>query len=89
MYPIELITKFKNHEITRADFCRQYAAMQGFSDEVKGYADQTGIYTTYRGRTAVIKHGLLIWRENGRIESAESIKELKIKIDIAELKAAA
>lgn len=89
-YPFNLIKAYKNYEITRAEFCRKYAAMQGFNDEVKGYATQSGTYATYRGRTAKIEGNFLVWQEsNGQQHSARTFKELKIKIDILEIKAAA
>lgn len=88
-YPIELIKAYKAHKISRAEFCRQYAALQGYNGDVKGYGDITGIYVTYRGRTAKIEGNFLTWQENGQQFSARSFKELKIKIDILEIKAAA
>lgn len=88
-YPVNLVKAYKAHEISRAEFCRRYAAMQGFSDEVKGYATQSGTYVTYRGRTAKIEGNFLVWQENGQQYTARSFKELKIKIDILEIKVAA
>ena len=89
-YPFNLIKAYKTHEITRAEFCRKYAALQGYNDEVRGYANNTGTYATYRGRTAKIDGNFLVWQEsNGQQHSARSFKELKIKIDILEIKEAA
>ena len=88
-YPINLIRAYKAHEISRAEFCRRYAALQGFDDTVKGSGDYNGIYLEYRGRKAKIDGALLVWQENGQQYTARSFKELKIRIDMLEIKAAA
>lgn len=87
-YPIELIKAFKAGTISRADFCRRYAALQGFNNDAKGSADAGGVYITYRGRTANIDGKLIKWIEGNQQQTASSVKELKIKVDAAELGAA-
>lgn len=82
-----LITKRRNGEITRQQFCHAWAQLQGFDDTVKGYGNKHGIFITYRGRTARITNGLLVWGEN-KTHTAKTIKELKIKIDYYELQEA-
>jgi hypothetical protein len=83
-YPINLIQAYKAHEISRAELCRRYAALQGFDDTVKGYGNNHGIFITYRGRTARITNDLLVWSENQKTHKAKTIKELKIKVDYYE-----
>lgn len=77
-----IITKRRNGEITRQQFCHAWAQLQGFDDTVKGYGNKHGTFITYRGRTARITNGLLIWRENHWIRTAKSIHDMKTKIDI-------
>jgi hypothetical protein len=83
-YPIDLVKAYKAHEITRHQFCHAWAQLQGFDDTVKGYANNSGIFITYRGRTARITNGLLVWSENQKIHKAKTIKEIKIKVDYYE-----
>lgn len=83
-YPIALIKAYKEHEISHAEFSRRYAALQGFDDTVKGYGNNHGTFITYRGRTARITNGLLVWSENHKTHKAKTIKELKIKVDYYE-----
>ena len=77
-----LITKRRNGEITRRQFCHAWAQLQGFDDTVKGYGNKHGTFLTYRGRTARIKNGLLTWAENRKTHKAKSIREMKTQIDI-------
>ena len=77
-----LITKKRNGEITRQQFCHEWAKLQGFDDTVKGYGNKNGTFITYRGRTARITNGLLVWVENRKTHTAKSIREMKNKIDI-------
>ena len=76
-----IITKRRNGEITRQQFCHAWAQLQGFDDTVKGYGNKHGTFITYRGRTARITNDLLVWFENTR-HTAKSIREMKNKIDI-------
>ena len=76
-----IITKRRNGEITRQQFCHAWAQLQGFDDTVKGYGNKHGIFITYRGRTARITNDLLVWVENAR-HTAKTIHEMKTKIDI-------
>ena len=73
-----IITKRRNGEITRQQFCHAWAQLQGFDDTVKGYGNKHGTFITYRGRTARITNGLLVWGEN----TAKTIHDMKTKIDI-------
>ena len=77
-----IITKKLNGEITRQQFCHEWAKLQGFDDTVKGYGYNQEQFITYRGRTARITNGLLVWGENHKTHTAKSIREMKIKIDI-------
>ena len=77
-----LITKKRNGEITRQQFCHEWAKLQGFDDTVKGHGNKIGIYIKYRGRTARITNGLLVWGENHKAHTAKSIREMKTQIDI-------
>ncbi|NCB47848.1 hypothetical protein EOM81_12655 [bacterium] len=83
-YPINLIKAYKAHEISRAELCRRYAALQGFDDTVRGYRNKYGTFITYRGRTARITNGLLVWSETQKMHKAKTIKEMKIKVDFYE-----
>lgn len=84
-YPINLINSYRNHEITRDEFEKSLAAMQGFNNTVGGYFNPSGSFITYRGRAAKIKGNTLEWLEsNGEPKKANSIREFKIKIDILE-----
>ena len=76
-----IITKRRNGEITRQQFCHAWAQLQGFDDTVKGYGNKHGTFITYRGRTARITNDLLVWVENTR-HTAKSIRDMKTKIDI-------
>ena len=87
-YPINLVRAYKAREISRAEFCRRYAALQGYNDTVKGYGNDAGIFLEYRNRHAKINGDVIVWQENGQQYTACSFKELKIKIDILEIKAA-
>ena len=77
-----IITKRRNGEITRQQFCHAWAQLQGFDDTVKGYGNKHGTFITYRGRTARITNDLLVWVENHKTYKAKSIHEMKTKIDI-------
>ena len=76
-----IITKRRNGEITRQQFCHAWAQLQGFDDTVKGYGNKHGIFVQYRGRTAKIINCLLTWVENHKTQ-AKTIREMKNKIDI-------
>ena len=77
-YPLALIKNYSAGEITRQQFCHAWAQLQGFDDTVKGYGNKHGTFITYRGRTARITNGLLVWGEN----TAKTIHDMKTKIDI-------
>ena len=77
-YPLQLVKVFRAGEITRQQFCHAWAQLQGFDDTVKGYGNKHGTFITYRGRTARITNGLLVWGEN----TAKTIHDMKTKIDI-------
>ena len=77
-----IITTRRNGEITRQQFCHAWARLQGFDDTVKGYGNKSGVYMTYRGRTARITNDLLVWVENHKTQTAKKIREMKNKIDI-------
>ena len=87
-YPINLVKAYKAREISRAEFCRRYAALQGYNDTVKGYGNDAGIFLEYRNRHAKINGDVIVWQENDQQYTARSVKELKIKSDILEIKAA-
>ena len=73
-----LITNYRAGKINHQQFCHAWAQLQGFDDTVKGYGNKHGTFITYRGRTARITNGLLVWGEN----MAKTIREMKNKIDI-------
>ena len=77
-----IITKRRNGEITRQQFCHAWAQLQGFDDTVKGHGNKYGTFITYRGRTARITNDLLVWVENRKTYTAKTIHEMKTKIDI-------
>ena len=85
-----IITKRRNGEITRQQFCHAWAKLQGYDDTVKGYGNKHGTFVTYRGRTAKIANRLLVWNETHTIHgkkqiyahTAKSIREMKTTIDI-------
>ena len=81
-YPIELITSYRAGKISRQQFCHEWAKLQGFDDTVKGYGNKHGTFITYRGRTAKITNGILVWVENRKTYTAKTIREMKNKIDI-------
>ena len=83
-YPLQLVKAFRAGEITRQQFCHAWAQLQGFDDTVKGYGNKHGTFLTYRGRTAKITNGLLVWVENHKTYTAKTIHEMKTKIDIYE-----
>lgn len=84
---IRIITSYRAGKITRQQFCHAWAQLQGFDDTVKGYGNNHGTFITYRGRTARITNGLLVWGENQKIHKAKTIKEMKIKVDYYEQEA--
>jgi hypothetical protein len=86
-YPIRIITSYRAGKITRQQFCNAWAKLQGFDDTVKGYGNKYGTFITYRGRTARITNGLLVWGENHKTHTAKTIKEMKIKVDYYEQEA--
>lgn len=88
-FPLDLIRSYKAGKITRSEFCRRYAAMQGHNDSVTGYSNDDGVFLGYRGRYAQTDGHLISWVENYQQYTARTIKEFKIKIDILEIKAAA
>ena len=73
-----LITKRRKGEITRQQFCHEWAKLQCFDDTVKGYGNKHGTFITYRGRTARITNGLVVWGEN----TAKSIHDMKTKSEM-------
>ena len=77
-----LITNYRAGKINHQQFCHAWAQLQGFDDTVKGYGNKHGTFITYRGRTARIANGLLVWVENQKTHTAKTIHEMKIKIDI-------
>ena len=81
-YPLGLITNYRAGNITRQQFCHEWAKLQGFDDTVKGYGNKHGTFITYRGRTARITNGLLVWCENHKTHTAKTIRDMKNKIDI-------
>ena len=81
-YPLGLITNYRAGNITRQQFCHEWAKLQGFDDTVKGYGNKQGIFMRYRGRTARIINCLLTWGEKGKKRTAKTIREMKNKIDI-------
>ena len=81
-YPLGLITNYRAGNITRQQFCHEWAKLQGFDDSVKGYGNKQGIVIKYRGRTAKIINCLLTWVENHKTQTAKTIREMKNKIDI-------
>ena len=87
-YPIQIITNYRAGKISRQQFCHEWAKLQGFDDTVKGYGNDAGIFLEYRNRHAKINGDVIVWQENGQQYTARSFKELKIKIDILEIKAA-
>lgn len=78
----KLITNYRAGKINRQQFCHAWAQLQGFDDTVKGYGNKHGTFITYRGRTARITNGLLVWVENHKTHTAKTISEMKTKIDI-------
>lgn len=80
-----LIKRVQSGEITRAEFCHRLAKKQGFNDIVKGYADQFGNYIRYRGITANVIDGVIVWYRGEKKQTARSIKEMKIKMDYSEM----
>ena len=87
MNTISIITSYRAGKITRLQFCHAWAQLQGFDDTVKGYGNKHGTFLTYRGRTARITNGLLVWGDNHKTHTAKTIKELKIKVDYYEQEA--
>ena len=81
-YPLGLITNYRAGNITRQQFCHEWAKLQGFDDTVKGYGNKHGTFITYRGRTARITNDLLVWVENHKTHTAKTIRAMKNKIDI-------
>lgn len=86
-YPNALLAAYRDGNIDRQQFCHAWAQLQGFDDTVKGYGNKHGTFIKYRGRTARITNGLLVWGEKQKIHKAKTIKELKIKVDYYEQEA--
>jgi hypothetical protein len=87
MNTISIITSYRAGKITRQQFSHAWAQLQGFDDTVKGYGNKHDLFITYRGRTARITNGILVWSENQKTHTAKTIKELKIKVDYYEQEA--
>lgn len=95
-FPNELFKAYSENRITRNDFVQRFSEWQkrhGINYGCKGTADKNGVRITYRGVTATIKGGLLVWcngvKPVGRCKkafdwrSAESIFEFKRMVDFA------
>ena len=83
-YPNALLAAYRYGNIDRQQFCHAWAQLQGFDDTVKGYGNKHGTFLNYRGRTAIITNGLLVWGENQKTHTAKTIQEMKIKVDYYE-----
>jgi hypothetical protein len=83
-YPNALLAAYRYGNIDRRQFCHAWAKLQGFDATVKGYGNKHGTFLTYRGRTARITNGLLVWGENHKTHTAKTIREMKIKVDYYE-----
>lgn len=88
-YPMDLINQLRERKTNRETFCRQYAALQGFDNTAKGYSNRHGTFIEYRGRNAKVVNGRLVWYEHNQRFTAATVKEMKIRIDIEEIKAGA
>lgn len=82
IYPIALINSYSAGKISRETFTRRWAKAQGFNGTIKAYSNGAGTFAEYRGRTARLNKGVLIWQERGREMVAHSFKEYKIKVDM-------
>ena len=82
-YPLGLINNYRAGNITRQQFCHEWAKLQGFDDTVKGYGNKHGTFITYRGRTAKIINCLLTWVENHKTQTAKTVFEFKRKVDFS------
>ena len=79
-----LITKKRNGELSRQQFCHAWAKLQGYNDAVKGFGNKHGTYLLYRGRSIQLINEHFTWRESEEVYSAKTVRELKIKIDCYE-----
>ena len=76
-----LIRDYADQKITRGQFINGYSQMQklkGLNFDCKGTADKKGMYLTYRGVQATVRHGVIQW--NGHM--AQSVGEFKRLVDI-------
>ena len=83
-YPIQIITNYRAGKISRQQFQQQFSdwqKSQGINFECKGYADRSGVYMTYRGIKAVIRNGLLYWKNS----TAKTVFEFQRKVDFSKL----
>ena len=81
-YPLALVKNYSAGEITRQAFIHAFSSWQkkhGINFDCKGYADKSGVFIQYRGRTARITNGLLCW-EN---KTANSVFEFRRKVDFS------
>ena len=78
-YPLGLITNYRAGNITRQQFCHEWAKLQGFDDTVKGYGNKHGTFITYRGIKAEIRNGLLCWKN----KTAKTVFEFQRKVDFS------
>ena len=81
-YPIQIITNYRAGKISRQQFQQQFSDWQkshGINFDCKGYADESGVYITYRGIKAAIRHGLLCWKN----KTAKTVFEFQRKVDFS------
>ena len=81
-YPLGLITNYRAGNITRQQFTKQFSDWQksrGINYDCKGTADERGVHVEYRGVTAIIRDGLLTWKNN----TAKTVFEFQRKVDFS------
>ena len=95
-FPRGLFEAYAERRITRTHFEFVFAEWQrrhGMNYNCKGTADMQGLYVTYRGVTATVQGGRLVWRmgvnpavkrlRRTDMRSAESVSEFRRKVDFA------
>ena len=83
-YPIQIITSYRAGKISRQQFTKQFSDWQksrGINYDCKGTADERGVHVEYRGVTAIIRDGLLCWKNN----TAKTVFEFQRKVDFSKL----
>ena len=85
-FPRGLFEAYAENRTTRTHFTVCFAEWQrrhGMRYDCKGTADKQGLYVTYRGVTATVQGGRLVWRMGVKPAAAKTLFGFKRAVDFA------